>query len=177
MLPDISLILQQQTRVKLLKTGKNITLFTFDTISLLFLKHRRCSGGCGGVRGAGAGGMGVTYFLFLFFFDKFLFCLILLFSLFFLFFKILPEFSTIHNNLPTTHKPTNPQTRKPANPQTRKPANPQSVLMSGFDHYWKNLWLGDQYMHPNQVKANFQDKSNISNIRTFLCGRFLLFLF
>merc|ERR1711935_817851 len=38
--------------------------------------------------------------------------------------------------------------------------------MSGFDHYWKNLWLGDQYMHPNQVKANFQDKSNISNIRT-----------
>ena len=41
-----------------------------------------------------------------------------------------------------------------------------SVLMSGFDHHWKREWLGEHYMEMNDVLANTQDKSNISNIRT-----------
>ena len=41
-----------------------------------------------------------------------------------------------------------------------------SVLMSGFDHYWKSQWLGDNYTEKNDVKANNQDCTNISQIRT-----------
>ena len=41
-----------------------------------------------------------------------------------------------------------------------------SVLTSGFEHYWKKKWLGENYTLANQVDANTQDKSNVSDIRT-----------
>ena len=37
---------------------------------------------------------------------------------------------------------------------------------SGFDHYWKSKWLGETYTRSNGVKANCQDRTNISQIRT-----------
>jgi paraquat-inducible protein B len=40
-----------------------------------------------------------------------------------------------------------------------------SVLVSGFEHYWKKKWLGKSYYLKNNVLANDQDCTNISQIR------------
>lgn len=41
-----------------------------------------------------------------------------------------------------------------------------SVLTSGFEHHWKKKWLGENYTLKNQVDANIQDRTNVSDIRT-----------
>jgi hypothetical protein len=41
-----------------------------------------------------------------------------------------------------------------------------SVLVSSFEHYWKEKWLGKSYYEKNHILANNLDCTNISQIRT-----------
>lgn len=40
-----------------------------------------------------------------------------------------------------------------------------SVQMSGFEHYWKEKWLGKNYLDPSMAEANDTNFSNLSPIR------------